>query len=929
MIKAGTIVLIGLWIILHYASFAQPGNPDLSFGAGGIVSYNLGITHTEAKATAVQPDGRILVAGKIHDTFTGMSGLAGSLGDMTVARFLPGGDLDTTFGINGLVFLHFEPLRPGEATGIALQPDGKILLGGISNYKLALARLLPDGSPDPGFGTDGRVALSQKVADLQKPKVLLQPDGKILLAATAENPAFKEVISVLRFLPDGKPDPAFGQNGVAHSTLEGIFHGLNLQTDGKILLCGEIEMPSGPSDDAMIVLRFNADGSADSGFGSGGVATINPSQLRDAAWDVVERADSKIMLSGISFSTNSRYELTLARLLSDGKPDPSYGAGGLVTVSATNDFGFDFYGKRLISLPNSQWLVGGGFPNTSLLYRCHDNGAPVAGFGKYFEPGFAYVRPGDFEDLAISPDGSFWVVGAGYEFPGGISKKFCISHISPAGLPDSSFHNDGFRWLDVPGSNDVAGAASLLPDGKIVLGGNYSEGFGHWMAMRLHADGSPDAGFGKAGIATKADLSGSPNSLAIQPDEKILLAGNSWFNSNLAFTAVRFLPDGKSDPGFSGDGVFQTQPAGYTKSALADVAVRPDNKILLAGTATQGTNTEFVLMQLRPDGILDPFFANGGQLIWTVYPNDYGGELALLPDGKVLFAGFSKKTTAPGAYDLVIFRFLPDGKTDQSFGTAGRATLSNSKADTPTDILVLPDGRILLAGVSSNSRPYLARFLSNGAPDASFGDGGFALLNQYIGDANEARIARDAQGCILWASWYEKTGTPGEAMLLCRFLPDGQPDPSFGTGGLATFSPGDQKINRLLDVLTYPDGRALMVGAAQIHGSQFDVVALRRWLPPGIVPVLEPATSNDLPRVFPNPAPVGEAVLLSVFLNNNEKICLSLVSGSGQSKELFARRLPAGSHEIPLRFPPDTPRGWHVVAVQTETRHWAIPLILE
>ena len=201
-------------------ALAGPGDLDRGFGAGGTRTIE-GMGY--AGAMAVQPDGKIVVAG------------LGANGDVAVGRINPDGSDDPAFG--GTRLIDFGSFDIGEA--VALQPDGKIVVVGRSGANAVIARLNPDGSPDMGFGTAGKRAIDYGGPSFDRAEgVAIQPDGKIILAGVG---GLDPMIVVTRLEPDGADDTGFGPGGTrrVHFGL-GYEEGrtVALQADGKIVVAG-------------------------------------------------------------------------------------------------------------------------------------------------------------------------------------------------------------------------------------------------------------------------------------------------------------------------------------------------------------------------------------------------------------------------------------------------------------------------------------------------------------------------------------------------------------------------------------------------------------------------------------------------------------------------------------------------------------------
>jgi len=286
------------------------GDLDPSFGAGGVVTTPVGGAGS-IFALALQPDGRIVAAGQ------------GALAHFfTIVRYLSDGTLDSGFGTGGIVQTLPEGRANGIAFGVAVQPDGKIVVAGQVNDPsgsvLGLMRLLPDGGPDASFGTAGSVvdgALSGGRA------VVVQGDGRIVVALAQA--------SLARYLSDGSRDPSFGTGGIATAPV-GATAGtgaLLLQPDGKPVAVWA--MSSGGMD----LVRWDAIGSLDTTFGTGGVVTASGAPFYGPA--LARQPDGKLLLGSgdITFlSTLRRWDAAGNRDLTfTGSP---FGTGRMPLLTA-------------------------------------------------------------------------------------------------------------------------------------------------------------------------------------------------------------------------------------------------------------------------------------------------------------------------------------------------------------------------------------------------------------------------------------------------------------------------------------------------------------------------------------------------------------------------------------------------------------------
>ena len=212
--------------------YRPTGALDTTFGSRGKVTTDFGISDDVAYAIVIQPDGKIAVGGYRQ---------VGSNFDFALARYGPSGALDPTFGSGGKVIT---PIGTGfdAAHALAIQPDGKIVAGGAGAYDFAMARYTPTGALDPTFGSGGKVTTDISPFGGVAVGMALQPDGKIVLAGRAFTVSVVEGFALARYAPKGELDPTFGSGGtVTTSSPTGGSsgaRGVAIQSDGKIVAAG-------------------------------------------------------------------------------------------------------------------------------------------------------------------------------------------------------------------------------------------------------------------------------------------------------------------------------------------------------------------------------------------------------------------------------------------------------------------------------------------------------------------------------------------------------------------------------------------------------------------------------------------------------------------------------------------------------------------
>jgi len=231
-------------------------------GWGGYVGTDIQGNHEYdfASALAVQADGKILVGGLTR-------GIGGPpTNAFALVRYKPSGQLDRSFGRRGVVITKVSSTQSDAIYGLAVQPDGKIIGAGSSGADIALARYDESGELDTSFGMEGIVTTRIGTRLSQANAVAVQPDGKIVVCGTTSYP--DPNFMVARYNADGSLDSTFGEGGVALSHLGGRSNEANaliLQENGRILLAGTKDFAK------LALVRYTTQGTLDQSFGTGGI----------------------------------------------------------------------------------------------------------------------------------------------------------------------------------------------------------------------------------------------------------------------------------------------------------------------------------------------------------------------------------------------------------------------------------------------------------------------------------------------------------------------------------------------------------------------------------------------------------------------------------------------------------------------------------
>ncbi|WP_460431516.1 M10 family metallopeptidase C-terminal domain-containing protein, partial [Azotobacter salinestris] len=319
------------------------GSLDTGFGSDGKAIVDIRGSNDQGLGLTVLPDGKLLVAGQSHN-----SGSHSYDYDFSVIRLNADGSLDTSFGSDGKATFDIAGAGRNLVHSMTVQPDGKILLAGISSYTLEVIRLNADGTLDTGFGSDGKATFDLGWSDDQGYSLTVQPDGKILLAGSSYDYAYDSPenstyfdFSVIRLNADGTLDTGFGSDGEATVDINGDTdqgYSLSVQPDGRILVAGRSYNPN--YDTEFSVARLNADGSLDINFDSDGKASFNLGNGYAQVNSLALQPDGKILLAGHSYNSNSAsYDFSVIRLNADGSLDKTFGAldDGVVILEGSDD----------------------------------------------------------------------------------------------------------------------------------------------------------------------------------------------------------------------------------------------------------------------------------------------------------------------------------------------------------------------------------------------------------------------------------------------------------------------------------------------------------------------------------------------------------------------------------------------------------------
>jgi uncharacterized delta-60 repeat protein len=670
---------------------------------------------------------------------------------------------------NGSVDPSFNPAEidiPITITGIGIHPaSGKIYVGGTyvdanSATVYRLIRLNSDGSRDATFAT--------VTADAQFGLRVLESDGKIFIFGMFGRVNNVTANSIARINPDGSLDQSFNAGSIIEGSRQA--RAVVIQSDGKIVVAGNFSVQSNQRQN---IVRLNPNGSLDTTFTttvSSGIA-FNALRLQP---------DDKILIGGIFSAVNGVPQDNFARLNADGTLDASINTSSLQI-------------RQIDSIelqPDGKIILSGGFTDEqgsvrSRIVRINPDGSRDLSFTVVSSEGAAR--------LFLLPEGKLLVGGGFTRINGVLSPGIAL-------LNENGSINTAYQAKAFVGGSITAMAAQA--NGKILIAGSFISvnGEDRRSFARLNIDGSVDSSF-----IPPTEILGFNSvvfAIKVQPDGKILVAGNFEYISNNSSRRgiARLTPEGLIDSSFNpGTGT-------QFNEVIRVLEIQPDGKIIIGGEFSSFNNIQRIkIARLNSNGSLDTSFnavINGGNVI----------SLALQPDGKLIVGGDFSNVNNNDRRCLA--RLNEDSSFDASFNTS----VGVNSFCSIFDIALQPDGKVFIGGgfqnIESINRNAVARLNSNGSLDASFNTGEGA-------NSTVRRIALQPDGKLI---------VTGENLIfnnvpvnsIARVNNNGSLDPSFQTGTGIRFP------ERISTLVLQRNGKILIGGSFESYNNtpQFSIARL-------------------------------------------------------------------------------------------------------
>jgi len=454
------------------------------------------------------------------------------------------GGLDPAFSGDGLVNAPIGA-SSDQARGIAIQSDGRYVVGGWSNmagnFDFSIARFNSDGSIDASFSGDGIQVTSIAAGSLADRAygLAIQADGKVILAGSTANGG-NDDFAIVRYDTNGNLDATFSGDGIqttSLSTTNDVAMAVAIQADGKILAAGNSGMN-------FAIARYDVSGTLDVAFDGDGILTSSYGNSTSVANAMALQEDGKIIVAGYGWSGVS-WDFGVARLTSSGLPDVTFNADG----------------KTLFHLNSTSTI------------------------------------PEEFNAVAIQSDGKILLAGRTVGAVSGDSYDAVVMRLDSGGNLDATFGGgDGVVTLNLSNWDEFT-SVEVQADGKILAAGSDGIGFGEALIARFNTDGTLDTSFNGDGVLSTTFASGTSAiyDLAMAPSGQVVVAGDS-YTGNYDFGMLR-LSSGVPDQNVMAGSTFSyTVPVGaffdvegnaLTYSAtLSNGAALPDWLVFSADTRT-------------------------------------------------------------------------------------------------------------------------------------------------------------------------------------------------------------------------------------------------------------------------------------------------------------------------------------------------------
>jgi|GEM_PF-2725896 len=850
------------------AGYTQNNLPDPSFGLDGKATSYYGMLTSENLGDAV------LLSNE--GFYTIGSSFNASSSDIFIAKYTPGNLLDQTFGDQGRTILGAAVPEVGKTSQLERCSNDNLVAAISKNGELVIYKLTENGAPVLTFGTSGVVTAS--IVGKQFKDMCLFPDNSILVLIADENSS-----TLLKFSPDGLADTSFGSNGALEiqiGTNVTVAHDVII-ANNNIWLCGQVGTAA---DLNSFAAKYSLAGVRDESF-QPDIANIIDYNVRNFASKMAITSDSKIIVGGgLFYDSENSAPFYLVKLLPDGAPDNTAGAGTGIIIQEDywQDSRFTITSLSSDSAGNIAFTGNETYdPEPEIIYN---------NLTKLSE-NFTYVFY-NYESI-VNKSLIHSEVRNGVIFHFGHDKNSIIK-----GKTSGSNRGNVMLASPFPSGSTFARDIDRLPNGKYIVttyGPDVAQSMGDDFygdsvcVMGFLANGQPDTDFGQAG---KTYLY-TPNTETYEVRQCITNDGGILIS--VGRILWKLLPNGQLDTTFGSRGMAMP----YTNYFAHDLTTDQNNKILLIGHAL-----DVCVLRRLSDGLPDTSFNNNG--IRYLGVTGYADAYSLLSDGKILVSGYGDFS---GVQMIFVSKLNPDGTFDTTFGTNGRVQYSvDPEFQHVLWMNVTAAGKILL-NINGAGSAYIMQLNSDGTIDTSYATNGIYASPQISANAS----CLTANGDLIFGF-----------STLRRLNPDGNLDTAFGNNGVLELNWDGH--NAYVETLKLqPDGKILAVGNTQSGGLQTNEILIFRLMTDTILGTIDFSSNESF--LYPNP--VQNQTTFTFELSKAEKITVALYDLSGKLLKTYASGEPKsqGKHDLVVQMPNGISAGNYILKISSDEGSNSVKLI--
>ncbi len=718
-----------------------------------------------------------------------------------------------------------------------------------------------------------------------------------------------------KFDLNGIKDTTFGQNGTINFPTDIRIPSLELTADHKIIV-------TGGGDYNLIIRQYLQNGNLDSSFGINGEVYYNDTIKRVHAESIQFQNDQKILISGRA-NIPSGYKF-LARFTSNGILDTGFADKGFLKVTSANAIPDNlevFSNDQYITTIHIERITG---YNSISIKRFQLNGSLDSTFANYGFLNLEYNQlsshTGD-RDAFMDTDGNFLLANSIHNLANNTYMQ--ISSLNADGKINLSFGKEGVLDLYM-GYNGVY-CSSLLSiyDKSLIQGGTQYYSWGSNIQLnKFKVNGIPDLNWSNFGVYTPP---GSRvflynNFGVLQPDGKILIGGTASIDTVTEYPTQmyvsRIFVDGTPDSSFGNKGISFINDKYIGYSGAYTLALENDGDILVGGYS----NTYPSIVRLDQNGSVKLIFERMKYLSDRV-----SNKILIAKNDKIYNIGVGYYSKSQLYYSHVT-RYLPDGKLDLEFGDSASTIISTATNDILLSGALDQHERILLAGYDTISggayEMFAWRVLPNGKIDSSFANNG--IFRYKVNNQNSliAEVLIDQQGRIYLGGTGYKT-TKQDFILLC-LDENGNLINSFGENGLVyvDFNDGDDYITSMI---FDSDQNIILGGNSESTESYY--MALAKVINNLNVGTIDETSNAEMQYIYPNP--ILDKATLKFSLNQAGPVSISIsdVNGKLIDKLLSSQYYATGKHQLELQIPHELITGYYIITIHTTAQSRSVKFL--